>query len=59
MDPTLPRSVGPRGTIDLTKPITLSAYGEWTKKAGFYELAGGQLKELVFEDASFSNPTGP
>jgi acetyl esterase/lipase len=42
--------------IDLTKPITLSAYGEWTKKAGFYELANGQLKELVYEDAAFGNP---
>ena len=46
-----------RWTIDLSKPITLSAYGEYTKKAGFYELAGGQLKELVYEDAAFSNPT--
>jgi dipeptidyl aminopeptidase/acylaminoacyl peptidase len=45
-----------RATIDLTKPVTLSAYGEYTKKAGFYELAGGQLKEIVYEDASFSNP---
>jgi len=45
-----------RATIDLAKPITLSAYGEYTKKAGFYELAGGQLKEIVYEDASFSNP---
>ena len=55
-DPTLPRSVGPRGTIDLSKPITLSAYGEWTKKSGYYELAGGRLKELIYEDASFNNP---
>jgi len=55
-DPTLPRSVGPRGTIDLSKAITLSAYGEWTKKSGYYELAGGQLKKLIYEDASFSNP---
>jgi dipeptidyl aminopeptidase/acylaminoacyl peptidase len=55
-DPTLPRSAGPRGTIDLSKPVTLSAYGEWTKKSGYYELAGGQLKELIYEDASFSNP---
>jgi hypothetical protein len=55
-DPTLPRSVGPRGTIDLSKPVTLSAYGEWTKKSGYYELAGGQLTELIYEDASFSNP---
>ena len=37
-----------------SKPVTLSAYGEWTKKAGFYELADGQMKELVYEDASFS-----
>lgn len=42
--------------IDLTKPLTLSAYGEYTKKAGFYELANGQLRALVYEDASFSNP---
>ena len=55
-DPTLPRPVGPRGTIDLTKPVTLSAYGEWTKKSGYYELAGGLLKELIYEDASFGNP---
>jgi dipeptidyl aminopeptidase/acylaminoacyl peptidase len=46
-----------RQTIDLSKPITLSAYGEYTKKAGFYEVADGQIKELVYEDASFSNPT--
>jgi len=55
-DPTVPRRVGPRGTFDLTKPLTLSAYGEWTKKAGFYELAGGRMKELLYEDASFSTP---
>jgi len=55
-DSTLPRSAGPRGTIDLTKPVTLSAYGEWTKKSGYYELANGQLKELVYEDASFGMP---
>jgi dienelactone hydrolase len=51
------RGGGPRGTkIDLTKPVTLTAYGEYTKKAGFYELSNGQLKELVYEDASFSTP---
>jgi dipeptidyl aminopeptidase/acylaminoacyl peptidase len=47
---------GARG-IDLTKPITLSAYGEYTKKAGFYELVDGELRELVYEDASFGTPT--
>jgi len=49
---------GPRGTIDLTKPVTLSAYGEYTKKAGFYELGtNGTLREIVYEDAAFSTPT--
>lgn len=48
---------GPRGTIDLSKPLTLSAYGEYTKKAGFHERGpDGTLKELVFEDAVFSTP---
>ena len=40
----------------MSKPVTLSAFGEWTKKAGFYELAGGKLREIVYEDAAFSNP---
>ena len=48
------RSTGTK--IDLSKPVTLSAYGQWTKKAGFYELANGNMKELVYEDASFSTP---
>ncbi len=51
------RGGGPPQKIDLSKPITLSAYGQWTKKAGFYELANGQLRQLVYEDAAFSNPT--
>jgi dienelactone hydrolase len=55
-DLTVPRRVGPRGTFDLSKPQTLTAYGEWTKKAGFYELADGKLKERLYEDASFSTP---
>ncbi len=42
--------------IDVTKPITLSAYGEYTKKSGFYRLDGNELKELVFDDAVFSTP---
>jgi hypothetical protein len=42
--------------IDLAKPVLLSAYGEWTKKAGYYALTNGNLKELVYEDASFNTP---
>ncbi len=56
VDPSVPRAVGPRGTFDLAKPLTLSAYGQWTKRAGFYELANGTMKELVYEDASFNTP---
>jgi dipeptidyl aminopeptidase/acylaminoacyl peptidase len=46
-----------RQTYDLSKPLTLSAYGEYTKKSGFYELANGQLRELIYEDAVFSTPS--
>jgi dipeptidyl aminopeptidase/acylaminoacyl peptidase len=56
LDPTQPRSVGPRGTVDLSKPMILSAYGEFTKKSGFYQLANGELDELVYEDAAFNVP---
>jgi len=62
LDPEDPPTGGRRGRsapseIDLSEPLTLSAYGQWTKKAGFYELADGQLTEIVFEDARFSTPT--
>lgn len=62
LDPEDPPAGGRRGRsapgkIDLSEPLTLSAYGQWTKKAGFYELADGQLTEIVFEDARFSTPT--
>jgi len=43
--------------IDLSKALTLTAYGQWTKKAGFYELTDGELTEIVYEDARFSTPT--
>lgn len=42
--------------IDLAKPLTLNAYGEYTKKAGFTRLANGTLTSLLFDDASFSAP---
>jgi len=38
-------------TIDLKKPILIEGYGEWTKKEGFFELDGEDLKELTWEDA--------
>ncbi len=43
--------------IDMTGMLLLSAYGEWTKKSGFYDLwAGDRLRELVFEDCRFGRP---
>ena len=44
--------------IDLAKPVTLSAYGEWTKKSGYYELApGGSPAPLIWADKSIGAPT--
>lgn len=43
--------------IDTKKPITLSAYGEWTKKSGFYSVMVGQSpKPILFEDRDYGNP---
>ena len=39
-------------TIDLAKPITLTAFSEPDKKAGFYQLDGDKLTKLVYEDRS-------
>jgi hypothetical protein len=50
------RAAGRDKPIDLSQPILLSAYGEWTKKAGYYRLGNGRLTELVYEDASFNTP---
>ena len=37
--------------IDTDQPLLLRAYGEWTKKAGFYSLTlGKKPKELIFDD---------
>ncbi len=38
---------------DLNKPTLLSVYGQWTKKAGFYRLEDGRLRELLMDDARF------
>ena len=37
--------------IDLTKPLTLSAYGDWTKKSGYYQLVAGKAPTpLIYAD---------
>lgn len=47
---------GGGGTIDLSKPVLLSAFDEQTKKAGYYRLDGDKLTKLVFEDRFFGRP---
>jgi dipeptidyl aminopeptidase/acylaminoacyl peptidase len=39
--------------VDLEEPVLLSAFGQWTKKAGFYLLENGRLRERVLDDARF------
>ena len=44
--------------IDLGEPLTLTAYGQWTKKAGFFRLEdpgtdSADLQQLVWDDARF------
>jgi dipeptidyl aminopeptidase/acylaminoacyl peptidase len=41
--------------IDLTKPITLSAFGDYSKKSGYARLAPGQpVRRLLFVDKSIT-----
>ncbi|MDX1394325.1 MAG: prolyl oligopeptidase family serine peptidase [Gemmatimonadota bacterium] len=47
--------VGDDRTIDLDAPLLLSAYGEWTKKSGFFELADGRLTERVYADREYDD----
>jgi len=42
--------------IETSKPLLLSAFGEWTKKDGYYLLdVGKEPKKLVFADKSFGS----
>jgi len=44
--------------IDLEKDNYLTAYGEWTKKSGFFLLNDGKAPDkLIFDDASFGSLT--
>ena len=42
--------------IDLDEPLLIDAYGEWTKKEGFFELDGDDLELLTWEDRRFNTP---
>ena len=43
--------------IDFSQPVYISAYGEWTKKAGFARIDPGTVgvKMLIWEDARFGS----
>ena len=41
---------GPQEPIDLSKPVYVSVYGEWTKKAGFARIAAGKVDRPVWAD---------
>ncbi|MEJ2216004.1 MAG: prolyl oligopeptidase family serine peptidase [Gemmatimonadota bacterium] len=43
--------------IDLSKPLLLSAYGEWTKKSGYWQVTkGGEPKPLIWLDKAVGRP---
>ena len=42
--------------ITLVSPLLLEAYGEWTKKEGFFRLDDGELEEITWEDRRFGTP---
>jgi len=43
--------------VDTSKPLVLSAYGEWTKKSGYCSLKiGNEPKKLIYEDKSIGLP---
>lgn len=43
--------------VDLSKPLLVSAYGEWTKKSGYYTVApGGKPAPLIYEEEAIGQP---
>ncbi len=48
------RGGGNDESIDLSKPVYLSAYGIWTKKTGYAILNGGNVDNAVFIDKGVS-----
>jgi Prolyl oligopeptidase family len=56
IDPMASARVRTGREYDLSRPVTLSAFGDLTKKDGFYRLAKGRLSEIVYDDAAFSTP---
>ena len=49
-------AVNPADGIDLSQPLYVATYGEWTKKEGVARIDPGQpgAKSLIFDDAKFN-----
>jgi dipeptidyl aminopeptidase/acylaminoacyl peptidase len=43
-------------TIDLARPVLLSAFGDRDKRSGFYRLQRGRLEQLVYDDVFHGTP---
>ncbi len=56
IDSSVKRASQAAREIDLSKPVTLSSYGEYTKKGGFSRVVNGTLQSIVFDDAAYSTP---
>jgi fermentation-respiration switch protein FrsA (DUF1100 family) len=56
VDPMSSRRARTGREYDLSRPVTLSAFSELTKKAGFYRLAQGKVAEVVYDDALYGTP---
>ena len=56
IDSSVKRAARVAREIDLGKPMTVSTYGEYSKKAGFSRLSNGALTVLAWSDAAYSNP---
>ncbi len=50
---------GPAEAVDLSKPVLLSAYGDWTKKSGWWRLEPGASapEPMVWGDAMYGGVT--
>lgn len=41
--------------IDISKPLYVGVYGEWTKKSGIARVENGKVTNLLWDDAAFGN----
>ncbi len=56
VDSSVTRGARALREIDLSRPVTFTMFGEFTKKGGVARLENGTLTPLVFADAIFSTP---